>query len=324
MPRNSGARTGALVVAGVIIGFGALATYVIAQPKPTVKPTTQPTRTATIAQPTVRQVQPTTLRTIRQPIGRPRIQLELTTRVPELQQELLLPGMCAAPLDVTVSLPQSGLQMRTEKPAVWYSLVDTIPPVGHTASITVDPVNLLDGDRKVGTLVAGEVKFREIVSDIPLDGTEMENRERLQNLLDEFGSISWSRLATLAPLAVEPYTLPGPGVQVMRAELDETYDIEGIGRDTVQLRGWIAVTHDQPRPAKGETQVTWNTAVLDTQFVGLDLRGESSVFGPIHVKLDATRPSHGQVGRIDIPELARYALLAKFKKDAPTPASPEQ
>lgn len=324
MSRNVGPRTGALAVAGVVIGFSALATYVVAQPKPPAKPTVTQPATGVVAQPVRPQEQPTTLRTIRQPIGQPRIQLELTPRVPQLQQELLLPGVCAAPLDVTVSLPQAGLQMRTEKPAVWYSLVDTIPPVGHTASITVDPVNLLEGDRKVGTLVSGEVKFREVVSDVALDGTEKENRVRLQKLLDEFGSISWSRLAKLSPLPVEPYKLPGPGVQVMRAELDETYDIEGIGRDTVKLRGWIAVTHAQPRPAQGETQVTWNTAVMDTEFVGLDLRGESSVFGPIHVKLDATRPSHGQVGRIEIPELARYALLAKFKKDAPTPASPEQ
>lgn len=319
MPQNYGARRRALVASAVVIGFSAVATYVIAQPQP-VRPA-QPT-VPTVTQPT-RTVSPTLIRTIRQPIGQPRIRLDITPRIPQLGPELQMPGVCAAPLDVTINVPNVRLEMRTEQPAVWYSLVDTIPPVGHTASITVDPVNLLEGDRKVGTLVAGEVKFREVVSDIPLDGTEQENRQRLEALLKDFGSITWQRLASLAPLEVKQYTLPGPGVQVMRAELDETYELDGIGRDTVKLRGWIAVTHAQPRPAKGETQITWNTAVLDTEFVGLDLRGESSLFGPVHVRLDTTRPARGQVGRIDIPELARYALIAKFKKDAPAAAQPE-
>lgn len=315
MRKNFGVNMPALAATAVFIGVGGAVSYLMAQP-PVVQPPRPVQPPVVQPQPVRPLAQPTTVRTIRQPIGQPRIRLELTRRIPDLTApELQLPGVCAAPLDVLVNVPKIGLNMRTEKKAVWYSLVDTIPPVGHTASITVEPVNLLDGDRKVGTLLSGEVKFREVVSDIPLNGTVEENRTALQGLLREFGSISWQRLASLAPLEVQPYTLPGPGVQVMRAELEETYEIEGIGRDTVQLRGWIAVSHAAPRAAKGETLVTWNTAVMDTEFVGLDLHGESTIFGPIHVQLDTSRPALGQVGRIEIPALARYALLAKLKKD---------
>lgn len=297
MARKRGIKTGVFVAGAVFLGSGALATYLTAQPQ-----------------------QPTTLRTIQQPIGQPRVELTLMARIPVLsppgaaarQDE---PAACAAPVDVLVDVPTLSLNLRTEKQAVWYSLVDTIPPVGHVASITVDPVNLLEGDRKVGTLLSGEVKFREIVKDIPLDGSDRENRLKIQALLREFGTITWPQLASLTPVTMEPYTLPGAGVQVMRAELAETYEIEGVGRDTVQLRGWIAVSHGDPRTAPGETVLSWNTAVTDTEFIGLDLRGESDLFGPIHVKLDTTRRAIGQVGRIQLPELARYALLAKYKKE---------
>jgi hypothetical protein len=278
--------------------FGATALYLEAQPPP-------PRTTAT-----------TLVRTVRKPIGTPRIRLELVPRVPQLAPEIQLPGVCAAPLDVRINVASLGLDMRTEKKAVWYSLVDTIPPVGHTASITIDPVNLLEGDRKVGTLVSGEVKFREVVSDIPLTGTNAENEARLRAMLSEFDQMTPDRLKSLSPISMKPYELPAAGVQVMRAQLEETYEIDGVGRDTVVLRGWIAVTHGEPKVAQGETELTWNTAVIDTEFVGLDLRGESDVFGPIRVTLDPTRPSRGQVGRIEIPELAQFALVAKLKKEA--------
>lgn len=289
------ARAATLLGAGLVAG--ATIAYVEAQPPP---PRTRLT---------------TVIRTVRKPIGEPRIRLDLTPAIPQLSDELQLPGVCAAPLDVRINVASLGLEMRTEKKAVWYSLVDTIPPIGHTASITIDPVNLLDGDRKVGTLVSGEVKFREVVSDIPLGGTADQNRSTVQAMLQDFGGITPARLTGLAPIKMEPYKLPAAGVQVMRAELEETYEIDGVGRDTIVLKGWIAVTHGEPRLAQGETELTWNTAVIDTEFVGLDLRGDSAVFGPIRVQLDHTRPSRGQVGRIEIPELARYALIAKLNKE---------
>jgi len=257
------------------------------------------------------------IRTLRQPIGNPRVALPVDlNRLPRLlPPNIRLPGVCAAPVDVNIITPKVGLNMRTEDKAIWYSLVDTIPPVGHTASITVDPVNLLDGDRKVGRLLMGEVKFREVVRDVPLNGAEPENLDRVQALLSDFGAMSPDQLATLKPIPMPEYVVPGPGIQVMRAQLEERYEIDGIGNDTVQLHGWIAVRHGQARATTGEAEVTWENAVLDTEFVGMDLHGDSGVFGPVQVTLDTTRPSRGQVGRIQIPELAKVALLAKYKKD---------
>jgi hypothetical protein len=276
---------------------------------------------------------PVTTKTIKQPIGTPRMDLD-DTAVKKIAVPSSATGnqgvLCAAPVDVKISVKPASttpsadnpirkgvsLNMRTEEKAIWYSLVDTIPPVGNTASITVNPVRLLEGDRKVGTLISGEVKFREVVRDIPLTGTEAENIAKVQSLLENFSTLSDAKLAKLSSVPIQQFVVPGPGIQVMRARLEETYDIDGVGRDTVQLKGWIAVRHGPARPASGETELSWNTAVLDTEFVGMHLQGESDKFGEVLVTLDTSRPSLGQVGRIEIPELARFALLAKLKKES--------
>jgi hypothetical protein len=51
---------------------------------------------------------------------------------------------------------------------VWFSEVTTIPPVGHQASVTVDPIRMVSAGREVGTLTSGIVKFREVVRHLPL------------------------------------------------------------------------------------------------------------------------------------------------------------
>jgi hypothetical protein len=241
-----------------------------------------------------------------------------------IDKELLLPGVCAAPMPGEIQMDRIGLRMKTKDRAIWYSLVDTIPPVGHTASITVDPVRLVSEGREVGTLVSGEVKFREVVEDIALPSLGAESvadpseinadRQKVAFVLASFRDMGPGRLAALNALPIEQWKLPESGIQVMRATVEEKYSIDGIGEDTVVLNGWIAVKHGNPRAAAGESQITWNTAVIDTDFVGLELTGESAVFGPVKVTLDATRTAHGQVGRIEIPELARLALVAKLQK----------
>jgi hypothetical protein len=121
-------------------------------------------------------------------------------------------------------------------------------------------------------------------------------------LLDE---MDVTDVYALPSLPVERFELPRPSVDVMRARVEEIYDVDGIGVDTVTLRGWIAVKHDNPRPAVGQTEVSWNTAITPTEFVGLDLQGESRTFGTVHVRLDPSRHSLGAVGvTVRIPELA--------------------
>lgn len=133
---------------------------------------------------------------------------------------------------------------------------------------------------------------------------------RIASLVNEMNKMDFGRLEKLQPVQVKSYTLPGPSVDVMRVRLEETYTIDGIGKDTVELTGWIAVRHGASRPAAGEKTVSWATAVTDTEFVGLELRGESEVFGPVRVTLDESRPAIGQVGKISVPERAGQILLA--------------
>jgi hypothetical protein len=72
---------------------------------------------------------------------------------------------------VAVVMPKLNLKMETRDPAVWYSRVSTIPPVGHVASVTVDPVALVTNDhRVVGSLDSGRVFFRETVKHVALSG----------------------------------------------------------------------------------------------------------------------------------------------------------
>jgi hypothetical protein len=138
--------------------------------------------------------------------------------------------------------------------------------------------------------------------------------EKIAALVHDLEGMTPARLKALEPLEIRRFELPGAGVDVMRAKLVETYSVDGIGEDTVELEGWIAVRHGAPRPAAGATDLNWNTAVLDTEFVALDLRGVSKVFGPVEIRLNTAKPSRGQVGRIEIPELAKVALRAELRK----------
>jgi hypothetical protein len=127
---------------------------------------------------------------------------------------------------------------------------------------------------------------------------------KIATLVNEMNAVNPAKLEAMAAIAPKPYTLPEPGVDVMRARLTENYTIAGIGEDSVELTGWIAVTHGKP------STDNWNTAVTETRFVGLDLRGESKLFGPVHVTFDADKPAVGKVGAIEIPEQAKIILAA--------------
>jgi hypothetical protein len=81
-------------------------------------------------------------------------------------------GHCLARIRVNVDMPTLALRMKADDPVLWYSEVDTIPPVGYTASVSLTPTRLSSGGRAVATLRHGTVKFREIVKQIRLDGTQ--------------------------------------------------------------------------------------------------------------------------------------------------------
>lgn len=171
-------------------------------------------------------------------------------------------------------------------------------------------------------LLAGIVFSFVLLSNTSLtaaNSTGSTDNQVIANVLENLKNVD---INTLESLPAEPYTLPKAGVDVMRVRMEETYTIDGVGTDTVELRGWIAARHDNARPVPGQTKVSWETAVIDTEFVGLELRGESKVFGPVYVRLTSGAPSFGQVGAIEVPELA--AKMAESLKASAAANKPRE
>lgn len=78
---------------------------------------------------------------------------------------------CNANIFASIEMKDLNLNMVTKFPVQWYSKVETIPPVDYTASVSLTPTLLMSGDREVGKLMSGVVKFREIVDHVDLIGT---------------------------------------------------------------------------------------------------------------------------------------------------------
>ena len=79
---------------------------------------------------------------------------------------------CIANASVSINMPKLNLHMQTERPVMWYSEVETIPPVGYTASVSFTPTPLMADGRQAATLTSGVVKFREVVRKVQLQGTQ--------------------------------------------------------------------------------------------------------------------------------------------------------
>jgi hypothetical protein len=147
------------------------------------------------------------------------------------------------------------------------------------------------------------------------------DRSRIEELLELAESPG---LDILPALPIQRFELPAAGIDLMRARVVETYEIFGVGTDTVELEGWIAVRHGNPRAAAGFSEVEWETAVIATEFVALDLRGTSEIFGPVRVRLDPDRRSRGKVGAITMPATQAEALerVASLGSDGVEPPMP--
>jgi hypothetical protein len=118
-------------------------------------------------------------------------------------------------------------------------------------------------------------------------------------LLSRFKTMTPEELQSLDAMPTKRFVLPEASVDVMRVRLVEEYTVDGVGTDTVELSGWIAVRHGKPRKRPGTKELSWNTAIIDTEFLGMDLRGYSEVFGPVFVQLDPQLRSLGHVGSIE-------------------------
>jgi hypothetical protein len=80
-------------------------------------------------------------------------------------------GKCLAKISVEVEMPNLHIAMRTKDPVKWYSEVETIPPVGYTASVSASSTAMIADGREVASLEHGAIKFREIVQRVRLEGT---------------------------------------------------------------------------------------------------------------------------------------------------------
>lgn len=96
-------------------------------------------------------------------------------------------------------------------------------------------------------------------------------------------------------VAVERFSLPEAGIDDVDITIEETYEVEGLGRDTVTLRGTLVADRGAPLLGHDESELAWETSTVVARFTSLDVRGESEVFGPVRVLLDPSAPSFGVV-----------------------------
>lgn len=115
------------------------------------------------------------------------------------------------------------------------------------------------------------------------------------------------------PGEVKAYALPKAGIDKMRIVMKETYEIKGVGKDTITLTGFLVSRRGTPLLGMGQTKHSWENSTVVAEFTELDLRGKSNVFGNVHVTIDRTQPNFAVVTAgackavvsvlIDMPEL---------------------
>lgn len=96
-------------------------------------------------------------------------------------------------------------------------------------------------------------------------------------------------------IKVKPYTLPDAGTDTTTITITETYEIKGVGKDTVELKGVLVANRTVPLIDHGATVADWETGTVVAQFTSLKLKGKSDIFGPVNVTLDKSVPSFGVV-----------------------------
>jgi hypothetical protein len=95
-------------------------------------------------------------------------------------------------------------------------------------------------------------------------------------------------------LNVERRRVPEAGVDVVNIRLRETYSVEGIGEDTVELEGELEAHRGAPLTGKSGDK-SWEKATVAALFTNLSVSGESKIFGPVRVSLNREIPSFGVV-----------------------------
>ena len=92
-------------------------------------------------------------------------------------------------------------------------------------------------------------------------------------------------------IRVKPYTIPKAGIDKVDVTIEETYDVQGVGRDTVTLKGILVANRGAPMLQPGKRTLSWKSAIVSARFTSLKLSGKSEVFGPVKVSLDTSFPA---------------------------------
>jgi hypothetical protein len=168
--------------------------------------------------------------------------------------------------------------------------------------------------RSSTTYAEREIVAPGTVSGLPWEPSAGTAEQRVAAVLDYMRNVD---LHAMRPLEAKKHEFPEPSIHVMRVKLHELYELDGIGTDKVELSGWIAVRQGAARPVRPASKATWRNGLVETEFVGLELRGESELFGPVEISLDPTTPAKGQVGSFALPEEAEATLLALANAKGP-------
>lgn len=93
------------------------------------------------------------------------------------------------------------------------------------------------------------------------------------------------------PIEVKPRTIPPAGIDTTEVTIEESYDIEGVGRDTVSLKGTLVSDRGAPLLQPGKHTLNWDSSIVAARFTNLRLSGKSDVFGAVRVTLDKSIPA---------------------------------
>lgn len=89
--------------------------------------------------------------------------------------------------------------------------------------------------------------------------------------------------------------LPVAGVDTATVTMTVDFEIEGVGKDSVELEGVLISYRSDPLYAYGKNTISWRTSTVVSTFKEFNLEGESDLFGPIKITLDESKPSFGSV-----------------------------
>ena len=92
-------------------------------------------------------------------------------------------------------------------------------------------------------------------------------------------------------IRVKPRTIPPAGIDTTEVTIEESYEIQGVGKDTVSLKGTLVSDRGAPLLQPGKKTLDWNSAIVAARFTNLQLSGKSDVFGTVRVTLDKSFPA---------------------------------